>query len=124
MPQPAVELDNGCEVDVLDALDGRRTLQGGVRGAEAEQDEDDRGGDRVDQQRDRQRPAPDGKGAALAGRGDDRPVPAHRDGVEDRIGPLHLGTLSAGAFRELTPEEVDALYVAAGGRDGGPPTPR
>ncbi len=27
-----------------------------------------------------------------------------------RVGPLHLGTLGSGAFRELTPEEVDALY--------------
>ncbi|HMS57349.1 MAG TPA: pseudouridine synthase [Tepidiformaceae bacterium] len=29
-----------------------------------------------------------------------------------RLGPLHLGTLGSGAFRELTPEEVDALYAA------------
>jgi pseudouridine synthase len=29
-----------------------------------------------------------------------------------RIGPLHLGSLGSGAFRELTPEEVDALYRA------------
>lgn len=33
-----------------------------------------------------------------------------------RIGPLRLGTLGSGAFRELTPEEVDALYSAAGGK--------
>jgi 23S rRNA pseudouridine2605 synthase len=38
-----------------------------------------------------------------------------------RIGPLLLGTLGAGSFRELTPDEVDALYIAAGGRDAGPP---
>lgn len=30
-----------------------------------------------------------------------------------RIGPLQLGTLGTGAFRELTPEEVEALYDAA-----------
>jgi 23S rRNA pseudouridine2605 synthase len=29
-----------------------------------------------------------------------------------RIGPLHLGTLSSGAFRELREDEVAALYVA------------
>lgn len=29
-----------------------------------------------------------------------------------RLGPLHLGTLGLGAFRELTEEEVAALYVA------------
>lgn len=29
-----------------------------------------------------------------------------------RIGPLHLGTLGSGAFRELTAEEVAALYRA------------
>lgn len=29
-----------------------------------------------------------------------------------RLGPVHLGTLGSGAFRELTAEEVDALYVA------------
>ena len=29
-----------------------------------------------------------------------------------RIGPLHLGGLDSGAFRELTPEEVEALYAA------------
>ena len=29
-----------------------------------------------------------------------------------RIGPLHLGALGSGAFRELAPEEVDALYRA------------
>lgn len=34
-----------------------------------------------------------------------------------RIGPLLLGTLSSGAFREISPEEVDALYAAAGGKD-------
>ena len=33
-----------------------------------------------------------------------------------RIGPLILGTLSEGAFREITPEEVNALYLAAGGK--------
>ncbi len=30
-----------------------------------------------------------------------------------RLGPLHLGTLGPGAFRELTAEEVSALYAAA-----------
>ncbi len=30
-----------------------------------------------------------------------------------RVGPLVLGTLGPGAFRELTPEEVEALYQAA-----------
>jgi 23S rRNA pseudouridine2605 synthase len=30
-----------------------------------------------------------------------------------RIGPLHLGSLGSGAFRELTPEEVEELYSAA-----------
>lgn len=35
-----------------------------------------------------------------------------------RIGPLHLGALGPGAFRELGPEEVTALYRATGG--GGP----
>ena len=30
-----------------------------------------------------------------------------------RLGPLHLGQLGPGAFRELTPEEVDQLYAAA-----------
>lgn len=29
-----------------------------------------------------------------------------------RLGPLLLGDLSSGAFRELTPEEIDALYAA------------
>jgi len=29
-----------------------------------------------------------------------------------RLGPLHLGTLGSGAFRELTEEEVAALYAA------------
>jgi pseudouridine synthase len=29
-----------------------------------------------------------------------------------RIGPLHLGTLTSGAFRELTDEEVERLYAA------------
>lgn len=29
-----------------------------------------------------------------------------------RVGPLHLGTLGSGAFREITPDEVDALYAA------------
>ncbi len=33
-----------------------------------------------------------------------------------RIGPLHLGTLSSGSFREITPEEVNALYALAGGK--------
>ncbi len=33
-----------------------------------------------------------------------------------RIGPLVLGNLSSGAFREITPAEVDALYAAAGGK--------
>lgn len=33
-----------------------------------------------------------------------------------RIGQLALGRLGSGAFRELTPEEVDGLYEAAGGR--------
>ena len=36
-----------------------------------------------------------------------------------RIGPLVLGTLSSGSFRELTAEEVDALYGAAGGKHPG-----
>ncbi|MGE0600322.1 MAG: pseudouridine synthase [Dehalococcoidia bacterium] len=36
-----------------------------------------------------------------------------------RIGPLLLGTLSSGSFREITPEEVDALYAAAGGKRPG-----
>jgi pseudouridine synthase len=30
-----------------------------------------------------------------------------------RLGPLHLGTLTSGAFRELTDEEVERLYAAA-----------
>lgn len=30
-----------------------------------------------------------------------------------RVGPVHLGTLGSGAFRELAPEEVEALYAAA-----------
>jgi 23S rRNA pseudouridine2605 synthase len=30
-----------------------------------------------------------------------------------RVGPLHLGTLGLGAFRELTDEEVESLYRAA-----------
>jgi 23S rRNA pseudouridine2605 synthase len=30
-----------------------------------------------------------------------------------RLGPLHLGSLGSGAFRELTEEEVGALYAAA-----------
>ena len=38
-----------------------------------------------------------------------------------RIGPLLLGTLGAGAFRELAEAEVAALYTAAGGTEGGPP---
>jgi len=40
-----------------------------------------------------------------------------------RLGPLHLGTLGSGAFRELTAAEVDALYAAgkaAEERSGGP----
>ncbi|MCO5203002.1 MAG: rRNA pseudouridine synthase [Chloroflexi bacterium] len=41
-----------------------------------------------------------------------------------RIGPLHLGTLGSGAFRELTPEEVDALYRAGTAkRDAAPAEP-
>jgi 23S rRNA pseudouridine2605 synthase len=41
-----------------------------------------------------------------------------------RIGPLHLGTLGSGAFRELTPEEVDALYRAGTAkRDAAPGEP-
>lgn len=31
-----------------------------------------------------------------------------------RVGPLALGSTGSGAFRELTPEEVEALYAAAG----------
>jgi 23S rRNA pseudouridine2605 synthase len=34
--------------------------------------------------------------------------------VRVRVGPLRLGTLRAGAVRALTPEEVRALYRAAG----------
>jgi 23S rRNA pseudouridine2605 synthase len=35
-----------------------------------------------------------------------------------RQGPLHLGTLGSGSFREITPEEVEALYLAGtAGRD-------
>ena len=35
-----------------------------------------------------------------------------------RIGPLHLGTLGTGSFREITPDEIEALYQAAtGARD-------
>src|SRR5688572_8042544 len=30
-----------------------------------------------------------------------------------RVGPLHLGTISSGAFREITDEEVERLYAAA-----------
>lgn len=30
-----------------------------------------------------------------------------------RIGPLYLGTIGSGAFREITPEEVKALYDSA-----------
>lgn len=36
-----------------------------------------------------------------------------------RIGPLALGNLGSGAFREITDDEVDALYVAAGGKREG-----
>lgn len=36
-----------------------------------------------------------------------------------RIGPLALGNLGSGAFREITDEEVDALYIAAGGKREG-----
>lgn len=36
-----------------------------------------------------------------------------------RIGPLALGTLGSGAFREITGDEVNALYVAAGGKREG-----
>ena len=33
-----------------------------------------------------------------------------------RIGPLLLGTMGSGVFRELTEDEVNALYSAAGGK--------
>jgi pseudouridine synthase len=36
-----------------------------------------------------------------------------------RIGPLSLGALGSGAFREISDEEVDSLYVAAGGKREG-----
>ena len=36
-----------------------------------------------------------------------------------RIGPLALGSLGSGAFREITEEEVTALYIAAGGKREG-----
>lgn len=36
-----------------------------------------------------------------------------------RVGQLALGSLGSGAFRELTEEEVDALYVTAGGKRPG-----
>lgn len=36
-----------------------------------------------------------------------------------RVGPLALASLGSGAFREVTDEEVDALYVAAGGKREG-----
>ncbi len=36
-----------------------------------------------------------------------------------RIGPLALGSLGSGAFREITDDEVDALYTAAGGKREG-----
>jgi 16S rRNA U516 pseudouridylate synthase RsuA-like enzyme len=37
-----------------------------------------------------------------------------------RVGPLSLGTLGHGAFRELTPEEVAELYEAGRRAAGGP----
>lgn len=36
-----------------------------------------------------------------------------------RIGPLALGSLGSGAFREITDDEVDALYTTAGGKREG-----
>ncbi|MEO8539326.1 MAG: pseudouridine synthase [bacterium] len=36
-----------------------------------------------------------------------------------RIGPLSLGNLGSGAFREISDDEVDALYIAAGGKREG-----
>jgi 16S rRNA U516 pseudouridylate synthase RsuA-like enzyme len=33
-----------------------------------------------------------------------------------RVGPLHLGSLGTGAFRELDDAEVQALYAAASPR--------
>jgi 16S rRNA U516 pseudouridylate synthase RsuA-like enzyme len=36
-----------------------------------------------------------------------------------RIGPLVLGSLGSGAFRELSQDEVEALYRAGGGRMAG-----
>ncbi|MBA4181430.1 MAG: pseudouridine synthase [Anaerolinea sp.] len=42
-----------------------------------------------------------------------------------RLGPLLLGDLGSGAFRELTPEEVDQLYSAAKRAEGlSEPAPR
>lgn len=35
-----------------------------------------------------------------------------------RVGPLHLGPLGSGAFRELTPDEVEHLYKAAKSAEG------
>lgn len=40
-----------------------------------------------------------------------------------RVGPLALGMLGSGSFRELTEEEVDRLYTASGGKAPAPPTP-
>ncbi len=36
-----------------------------------------------------------------------------------RIGPLALGSLGSGAFREITEDEVTSLYIAAGGKREG-----
>jgi 23S rRNA pseudouridine2605 synthase len=41
-----------------------------------------------------------------------------------RVGPLALGNLGLGSFRELTPEEVAALYETARRAAGGPPAAR
>lgn len=35
-----------------------------------------------------------------------------------RVGPLHLGTISSGAFREITDEEVQRLYDSANAEPG------
>lgn len=40
-----------------------------------------------------------------------------------RLGPLLLGDLSSGAFRELTPEELDGLYAAGKRAEGAALTP-
>jgi len=37
-----------------------------------------------------------------------------------RVGPLALGMLGSGSFRELTEEEVDRLYTASGGKAPAP----